>query len=299
MSFFSNIFREIKNLFEFYIIPLLVVILPHKVSFYIYKLICRYTFFYNKYSNGSLHNAEKFLNRKFAKALWIRNVKLLFLYDIADYWLATLRPNKMKKLNIFKGEWANNNNLLLLGLHYGPGYVMLMDLKEKKYSPHFVFVVPEVSYKYQSFIEDKYRKARVKHLNNISGGSTITTGGGYQLILDTVANKGTPIILYDAPKYETKTKYCLQVFGKKYPVASGFINLICKEGIDFQLYNVQLDFETGMRKITISDLKSYDSEEKLLEELSSYFEKVIQSSPEQWFFWRQSSALFQELDNEK
>ena len=42
---------------------------------------------------------------------------------------------------------------------------------------------------------------------------------------------------------------------KKYPVASGFINLVCKEGIDFQLYNVQLDFETGMRKITISDLK--------------------------------------------
>ena len=53
-----------------------------------------------------------------------------------------------------------------------------------------------------------------------------------------------------------------------------------------------------MRKITISDLKIYDCEEKLLEELSSYFEKVIQSSPEQWYLWRQSSGLFQEFKDE-
>ena len=294
-------FREIKNIFEFFLIPFLALFLPQKIYFFLFKKICRYTFFYGKYSQNSYANANYLLSTlKIDETTWNTRVKLLYLMDITDLWLARFRPKKMLKTIIRSGSWEKSQGHLLLGLHYGPGYITLLDLKQHELEPYFVFAQAQVPFHYQSKVESFYRKIRIKHVNSLSGSMAISTGGGYEKIKKVVKNKGVPIILYDAPRFENKTNskakntvnFHLTVLQRKYQVASGFINLICQETIPYQLYNVQLDFETGHKKINILPLKSTADEKTLLPELSKYMQTLITDSPEQWFFWRQSPDLF-------
>jgi lauroyl/myristoyl acyltransferase len=299
MKILKYLLRELKNLFEFYLIPWLVVVLPHGVYYPIFKFICRYTFFYGKYSGGSYDIAHEFLRKEHHEKLWNRNVKLLYLVDISDYWLAKIRPKKMLKSLTRQGEWYNDKGHLALSLHWGSGYITLVDLKKYKFEPYFVFAEPQVAFKYQSLIEKIYRNARTRHINHISGSMAITTGGGYNKILQIVANKGIPVILYDAPQFDKESEYFLTVFGKKYKVASGFISLICKEKIKYQLFSVKCDFNTGERLIDIQQINQSDSVENLLGKLSKFFEELLLQSPEQWFFWRQSPNLFEEFDEEE
>ena len=299
MKILKYLIRELKNLFEFYLIPWLVVILPHRIYYPIFKIICRYTFFYNKYSGNSYEMAQSILKKNHHEKTWIRNVKLLYLIDISDFWLAKFRPIKMLKSLSKTGEWNDDSGHIALSLHWGTGYITLVDLKRYGFEPYFVFAEPQVEFKFQSFIEKLYRSARTKHINNISGSVAITTGGGYNKIKQVVAQKGIPIILYDAPQFNKDSEYFLTVFGKKYNVASGFISLICKEKIKYQLYLVKCDFNTGRRLIQIHPIKQHDSPEKLLNVLSVFFENLLRKSPEQWYFWRQSPNLFEELDEEE
>jgi len=292
MKYFYYFFREIKNTFEFYLIPFAALILPHRVYFLLFKFICKYTSFYRKYAHDSYLAAESVLKHNKKKKTWDCHVKLLYLTDITDFWLAKYRPKKLLKLLKHDGNWMTSQGHLALSIHYGAGYVTLLDLKQHNLTPYFVFSIPQVDFKFQSKVENFYRKARIKHINSISGSMAISTGGGYDKVKTVVKNNGVPIILFDAPQINKKTQYNLYVFGKKYKVASGFVSLICKEKINYQLYNVKLNFDTGTRNIKINTIKSTEDEIELLSELSKYFENIITESPEQWFFWRQSSNLF-------
>lgn len=287
-----------KNVFEFYLIPILVIILPLKVYYPIFRFVCSKTLFYKKYSWDSFSKACQIVKIQTTEKQWDRNVRLLYLVDISDYWLAKYRPNKMLRQISKEGNWEDSKGHLLLGLHYGPGYITLVDLRNSNLFPYFVYSEPQTDYKFQSFIESRYRKARIKHINKISGSTAISTGGGYDKIKTIVSNSGMPIVLFDAPRFDKESKYALDVFNKKYNVASGFVNLICYENINFQLYTVRLNFQSGKRELLISDFKNQSSSLKLILELSEFFEKMIISSPEQWYFWRQSNNLLRDNINE-
>ena len=204
----------------------------------------------------------------------------------------------MLKLLNRSGNWHTDNGHMAMSLHWGSGYITLLDLKQHNLDPYFVYSETPVEFKFQSFIERQYRKARTKHINNISGSMAIATGGGYDRIKNIVSNDGVPILLFDAPQYNKETHYQLTVFNQKYNIAKGFVRLICTEKINYQLYSVKLNYASGSREISIKQLNNTQSEENLIKELSLFFEELLTSSPEQWFFWRQSSGLFMENSNE-
>lgn len=297
LKILKYITREFKNLFEFYLFPFLALMLPHKIYYPFFKYICKNTFFYNTYSDGSYKSAQNILEVNCNENTWERNVKLLYLTDITDYWLAKYRPKKLMSELIKKGNWFSKPGYIVLGMHWGAGYNVLVDLKLHSINPFFVFNEPLVSFKFQSFIEKQYRKARVKHIHKISGSIAITTGGGYSKIKNILDSQGVPIILYDAPQFDRDTDFSLIVFNKKYKVASGFINLICKESYKFQLYSSQINFDSGERLLTINPIGKIKSKKQLIILLSEYFEKLLISSPEQWYFWRQSCDLFELLES--
>jgi len=298
MKIFKYLIRELKNLFEFYLIPWLVVMLPHRVYYPIFKFICRYTFFYSVYSKGSYQYAIKYIPNCHTPKIWERNVRLLYLIDISDSWLAWLRPQKARNIQTKVGEWKSETGFLALSVHWGAGFLSLPDIQRSGFNPFFVFSGEPIKFEYQGIMEKYYRKIRRYYVNKISGSVAIPTGGGYQIIKDQVSQKGVPVILFDAPKDEENAKNFLMVFNYKYNIASGFINLICKENIPYQLFSVLLDFKSGKRKLRINNLKNVDSEQELIQELSIFFEILLTESPEHWFFWRQSSALFIEKNQE-
>lgn len=298
LKYLKYMLREFKNVFEFYLIPFLAVIFPNKIFYPIFKFVCRYTFLYNKYSQNSYSEAKKVIKVSQEKKTWDTHVKLLFLIDITDFWLARFRPKKMLKLLNRSGNWHTDNGHMAMSLHWGSGYITLLDLKQHNLDPYFVYSETPVEFKFQSFIERQYRKARTKHINNISGSMAIATGGGYDRIKNIVSNDGVPILLFDAPQYNKETHYQLTVFNQKYNIAKGFVRLICTEKINYQLYSVKLNYASGSREISIKQLNNTQSEENLIKELSLFFEELLTSSPEQWFFWRQSSGLFMENSNE-
>lgn len=284
--------REIKNLFEYYLIPFLVVIFPHKIYYSIYKFICSYTFFYNIYSKGSYQCGIKLTHNSHNEKAWTRNVKLLHLMDISDPWLAWFRPKKAKKILKKQGEWLNQGGFLALNAHWGTGFLALIDMKNSGFNPFFVFSDTPVAFKHQGVLEKFYRKFRRKYVNKVSGSVAIAVGGGYQNIKQKIDNKDVPVILFDAPRNNKKSQYSLKILNHHYSIASGFVNLICRENTPFQLFSVKLDFETGLRELRIEKGNGINSEQVLLNMLSSYFENLLKQSPELWFLWRHSETLF-------
>ncbi len=298
MKIIHYLLRELKNLWEFYLIPLLVLFLPRSIYFPIFKFICASTALYNKYCNGSYVPARQVLENVVDEKTWRTHVKLLYLTDIADFWLARYRPKKMLKMLNRDGQWSQKQNFMALSPHWGPGYVSLLDLKICDMKPYFVYTEPQVDFVFQSFMERLYRKARTKHLDRMSGSVAITTGGGFRKIKQTLSDGGVPIILFDAPQFDKETQYYLKVFDRTYKVASGFIHLICQHKTPFHLYYVMMDFDTGIKTLCVKPLKSTESQAVLMDELSNFFEQLLLKSPEQWYFWRQSHGLLMEQTNE-
>jgi len=292
MNFIKYFFREIKNIFEFYLIPVMVVVLPHKIYYSFFKFICSHTFFYSTYSKGSYEFAADKIHKINTQRIWVRNIRLIYLMDIADSWLAWLRPKKTNNILIKDGDWKSGHGFIALSAHWGAGFVSLVDLKNSNHSPSFVFSAASVSFKDQGVAEKIYRKIRRRYVNKISGNAAISTGGSYKSIKNRVKNSGVPVILFDAPKYAKGTKFSLKVLKHKYNVSSGFINLICQEKIPYQLFSVILNFDTGIRKLRIDNTVNATSEQPLINELSVFLNTLITESPEHWFFWRQSSTLF-------
>lgn len=288
LKVFYYIAREIKSLFEFYLIPFLVVVLPHKIYYPFFRFICLRTFFYNTYEEGSFSLAKKYIPSINSNNLWKRNVKLLYLMDIADLWLVWLRPLKAKKLMITKGQWIKDKGFIALSSHWGTGFNSLYHLKMTGHKPYFVFLKNSVPFKQQSFAEKVYREIRRKYVNEVSGDRAISTGSAYENIRNKVLNNCVPVILLDAPKNKHESKYSLHLFKHEFPIASGYINLICEEKIPFQLYSMALDFNTGLRHLIINKVEDIHEETNLLTHLSQHLERLIIQSPEQWFFWRQS-----------
>ncbi len=294
MKIIKYTLREFKNLFEYYLIPLLVVLLPHKIYYPIFRFICYRTFFYSIYEQGSYPLAQKYLTdiNINPPELWKRNVKLLYLMDIADAWLFWLRPKKAKKLIETTGHWIKGKGFIALGTHWGTGIPSLVSIKQSGMDPFFVYSRKPVKFSERGLIEYSYRKFRWYYIDKISGSTAITTGSAYQRIKAQVINKGVPVILFDAPKEKSKAKYMLKILGNEYSIASGFVNLICYEKLPSQMYSVNLDFNTGIRSIQISsEIQEQVNENQLLDKMSNYLNHIILSSPENWFFWCQSSYL--------
>ncbi|MCF6299904.1 MAG: hypothetical protein L3J52_02125 [Proteobacteria bacterium] len=297
MNLFKYFFREIKNVFEFYLIPIVVVIFPHKIYYSFFKFICSYTFFYSVYSKDSYECAIDKLDQVNNQKTWTRNVRLLYLMDIADSWLAWLRPKKSSRILVKEANWKKDSGFIALSAHWGTGFISLVDLKNSNHNPFFVFSADPVSFKDQGLVEKIYRKIRRRYVNKISGSTAIPTGGSYKNIKNKLESNGVPVILFDAPKYARATKFSLKILNYKYNVSSGFINLICQEKIPYQLFSVKLDFDTGIRKLRIDNAINTTSEQRLINELSSFLDLLITESPEHWYFWRQSNKLFIEETN--
>ncbi len=295
---FYYIAREIKKFCEFFLIPFLVVLLPHRVYYPIFKLICRHSFFYAMYTDKSYINAQRYLNQTNPEVIWNRNVKLLNLVDIADMWLAWLRPQKARKLLHKNGSWSKNESFIALSSHWGTGFTSLAHLNESGLKPFFVFAKQEVEFKYQSIVERYYRKLRHKYFDKISGSIAIPTGKAYQMIKKKVEEHGIPVILFDATRPKKQAKYSLKIVGCDYYISSGFIKLICKENIPYQLFAVHMDFDTGVRNLTINSIKRQDSEQELVHELSKTLNDCINQSPELWFFWNQANQFFYRSNKE-
>lgn len=286
--------REVINTFEFFLIPFLSLLLPYKFYFPIYKFICRKTFFYKKYS-PKLGNLQSGLLLN--QSTWLVNTKLLHLIDISDFWLFWIRPKKaMRQLNVV-GKWERKGGFIALGMHWGTGFGSMLHLKKNSLSPYFVFNNDFGSIKYLSFTEKAYRRMRRKYYQKITTDVVLTTGGGYQKIQDVLNARNVPILLFDAPRVGLNSKYFLNVFDRRYYLASGFINLICEEGVPYQLYKVRFDFDTGKKTIIIEPLKHKNNTSDLLDELGDYFEANIKESPESWYFWKQSKELL--IESEK
>jgi len=292
LKIIKYLIREVKNFFEYFLIPLLVVILPQRIYYPIFRFVCAYTFFYRAYSAGTHENAAEIIETINRPQRWNRNVRLLHLIDISDLWLDWLRPKKSKKLLKKNGEWESDKGFLALSTHWGSGFNALLDMRGSGINPFFVFSDSKVSFADQSFGELMYRKLRKNYFKKISGSVAIPTGGSYQMIKQEVSKAGAPVILVDAPKDKEHSRYSLDVLGHDFHIASGFIKLVCTEGIPFQLFFVQLDFETGEKCLTISDLKYESSKQQLNKDLSEFLQKLLINSPENWFFWQQSKLFF-------
>ncbi len=289
---FRYLLRELKNLFEFFVFPILVVIFPHKIYYPIFRFICRYTFFYSVYSRGTYNNASNFTNQHIPKFQWEQNVRLLHLVDIADLWLFWLRPKKANKLFSVSGKWNSQNGFIALGTHWGTGFPALVTINQYNKKPFFVYSQTKVPFSDRGFIESKYRKLRHNYIDKISGSLAITVGKSYDSIKQKVSEGDVPVLLFDAPKDKNKAKQFLKVGEHNYPIASGFVNLICQEKLPFQLYSVSLDFKSGKRHLAINELIVSIEQNQLIKKLGEILSELITKSPEQWFFWRQSNLIF-------
>ena len=270
---------------------MLVVILPHKIYYPIFRFTCKHTLFYSVFSNGTYKNALEYNKKITSETQWNRNVKLLHLIDIADLWLFWLRPKKANKLYSIVGKWDCSSGFIALGTHWGTGFPALHAINKCNRRPFFVYSQKKVPFADRGFIESRYRKLRHKYIDKISGSSAITIGNSYEQIKKKVLSGNVPVILFDAPKDRNTAKYFLSIQGYDLPIASGFVNLICQEKIPFQIYDVCLDFKSGKRQLNIQDRIATISEDDLIDKLGQTLSNYLNKSPEQWFFWRQSTMM--------
>lgn len=218
---------------------------------------------------------------------WARRHVLSAALDRCDGWrLVCGRATRLIKDLEVVGQWPTQP-FIALGTHWGAGLPTLAHLKESGAQPKFVYRQEPQTI----FASRAERWAHGVHLRalEVCGGS-ITLGGAYAQILESLSVGATPVILVDAPAEgrPTLTGVCGSF---TLNVRLGLLNMLCRERLPFVFYRCGFDPQTHRRQLWIGPEALADDPEAIAHQAAEQLRDAFAIDTAQWRLWMVADAL--------
>jgi hypothetical protein len=277
--------RAVADAWMLSLAPGIPVRMPWRQAYAVYRFVARGDTLFGEALDGAMA-APDFLPIADIEA-FRHDVRTTLLLDVADLHLSRRHPVDWLPGHVaLEGAWPRAGAFVAVTFHYGTGLWICRALRRAGRRSRFL----SGRFERDAFAGrpqlHRYGTRRLAEVERIGGEPIAFRPGVREGLLDTLS-RGTPVIgLIDVPpRLAPRGQHAVQLLGRPASLPDGLLLLAQEAGVPIVPCWVELDFDTGHRRVVIGEARSPTPVEPVLADLAAALDQLVRRQPGAWMFW--------------
>ncbi len=295
---YQRIRKELTDFATYYLMPLPALLLPWPLAYRWYDYLAGKSWLFEARVKAACHNAGKLLQIDDMQQ-WKRQHRLTLMIDHIDFWISWLQPNRSRRLLETTGDWPEDKPFIVVGTHYGCGFMLMRALQRSGVDPYFIFRKTPAHVFQGQRLRQFYVYLRLRHQKKLFPGKCYHPGSYPRRLLRGLDQGNNILVLVDVPADQGRPAQNITLFGMKAAVDRGMFDLLIRRQLRYVTIQTQFDFKSAKRKLIISPAKQAESGKKFWDHMNSYINATLSTDSSQWHLWQVASLYFMSKQNSR
>jgi hypothetical protein len=268
--------HELACLWEFWLLPLVVALLPYRAGIAFARWCASRLPLYDERARAGLAHYRTARPRGDARD-WLTEFRFTQLIDHADLFWALTRSERFLLSRLDVPPRPGTAPLMVISMHFGQGLFLLPWLRSGGTPARFVSVRFDAT-AFESHLRYLYARLRMRVVEKLAGAPAIYTGGARGEIAATFAQGGAVYGLIDVPTPAANPANAT-LFGAPIFWPSGLVDAARAAGVEMLLLTAHCGAD-GRRHVGAERTAS-----ALVADIASKFGARIDAAPGAWHVW--------------
>jgi hypothetical protein len=294
MSAGSRLRHEARDLIELVVLPSLAAVLPWRLCFRLFHLLCRWEWLYREECEEAARQAEAFGWIGGDRRRWMRARRLVTLVDHADFYLARSRSDRWLSRHVdVDGQWpAADRAGVLCTFHWGAGMWGLRHAGAQAMKAHAIVAPLSRELFPGRTVRFLYYQARNRSVADALRTQPIEPSHAPRRILR-LLNAGEQIMAaIDVPSDQVAASESIEFLGRRAKVPRGLLRVAVESRIPVTIYITGIRLQDGRRTLAIRTLGVRADLAELTREVFGHLEQRVRAEPAAWHFWSVAPRFF-------
>lgn len=288
---YQRIRQELTDLTVYFLMPIPALILPWRIAYRWYRYIAGKPWLFEKRVKTACHNARQLVAVQDVES-WRQQHRLTLIIDHTDFWISWLQPRRARRLLHQCGTWPDSGPFIVIGTHYGCGFMLMRALQRAGVDPYFIFrKTPAEQFRGQR-IRQFYVYLRLRHQKSLFPDKCYHPGSYPRRLLRGLDQGCNILVLVDVPAERNRPSQSFQLFGRAGRVDRGMFDILIKRQLRYVTYQTHIDFTSGQRSLEIASARHVDTETEFWADMQRYVNDTLATSNSQWHLWQVASLYF-------
>jgi hypothetical protein len=283
--------RQAGDFLTYILLPLCCALLPYAWGQAVISTIARRGWLLEARSAAALAMAQRFVpvaNEHRWKVRW----RLTELIEPRDLWFSMLGRGKVLARAVRQqGMPELADNLVLIGMHWGPSVLALQLFYDAGHAPRFVYRQVNHEIRRSTPIHYLYLRLLVAYIRRVCAGREIVVPGARRELETAQREPGSPVILLDAPTTRSGRSIKLKVGNLEAEFNRDGAEQLVAGKSHCVLYSLGMD-DSGANVLNCSEPFAPDSAEQLMQRFAGLMFRSIGKDSAQWRLWHAADQLF-------
>lgn len=288
---YQRIRQELTDFATYFLMPLPALLLPWRIAYRWYYYLAGKPWLFEQRVQAACHNAQRLLTIE-NMVSWKRHHRLTLIIDHTDFWISWLQPGRAKRLLQTTGKWPEHGPFIVVGTHYGCGFMLMRALQRGGVDPYFIIRKMPAHLFSGHRILQFYVYLRLRHHKKLFPGKCYHPGTYPRRLLRGLDQGQNILVLVDVPADKGRPSQAIQLFGRKADVDYGMFELLIRRQVPYVTYQTLLDFDTGQRSLSIAPARQSESNSDFWEHMSHFINDTFSTDSSQWHLWQVALLYF-------
>jgi len=278
--------QQLSDLFTYLLIPGLAVILPISISrSIVYRVSC-WRWFMAAAAQAAYEGACDFVDIE-DEAVFKRRWKQVELLDVRDLYMM-LGGRSRAVLSEVQCDTSVElvRDRVIIGMHWGPSVSVLRLLQEAGLDPALPYRPPERQILRVRPFYYLFSTMAARYMVKTMGERAVPVGGAGKVLRAMMDQKGSVIVVMDAPPMQGRPTLDAEVLGKNAIFNAGFPAILAEKEKQYVFYAISLQAgDTVRKKLELEGPFSSSEAQDFLQKYAAFLSRHLSSDPAQWRIW--------------
>jgi hypothetical protein len=220
---------------------------------------------------------------------FLHDVRTAVLLDVADLELSRRKPVEWWPRHVdVVGAWPDTRAFVAVTFHYGTGLWLCRALRRAGHRSTFL----SARFEREAFPSRprlyRYGMRRLAEVERLCGAPVTYRPGASDALLDALDRGVSVIGLIDIPpRLAPRGQRPVTLLGHSASLPDGLLRLADKAGVPIVPCWVEIDFETGRRRVVIGEARAPAPFDATLADFAATLDRLVRHAPAAWMFWRE------------
>ena len=278
--------QQLSDLFNYLLVPGLAVIVPASFSRWILRRVSRWQWFMAAAAEAVFQGARNYVEIKDEaafKARW-KQVELL---DVRDLYMMLCGRSRAVLAEVACDTAVELvKDRVIIGMHWGPSISILKLLQVAGLDPALPYRVPEKQILRIRPLYYLFSTMAARYMVKTMGARAVPVGGASQVLRAMMDQKGSVIVVMDAPPMEGRPTLSRPVLGRNASFNKGFPSILADKGKEYVFYAISLQADGSLtKKLELEGPFSSNEAMNFLQNYAAFLDRHLSSDPAQWRIW--------------
>lgn len=295
----TALLSELRTAFLHFSVFLIVLILPQRMHFSIFRFLARLHPLILDVEQASRNLTEFYQQQPASLTDSARNIALHQLLAYADFYLILFYKDQWLKNNVvingsLPTQKSHAKGAFFFTLHYGQGVWAYKIMHRQGLPLTRLHAPPPETSPLGHVLADKLGHWRARQLQRFAGCPPITPGGSIEKMRQLLCDeKASIVVMPDAPLRPKQTRIEVRLLDQPSALANGAIDLAVRERVPVYVYTMATDLSTGKRILNMHGPYNLNCKQALAQKIADIASLAIKNDPYAWHLWPWSTHIMQ------